>query len=113
MYQPSQHDDGVDPDHMVRSQFGAPHAGGNGSHPGGEAQAPETWRYDPSGPRRRRYAVIDEPIAPGGPPPEEAADEPPPVPRWTVARSQRRQPEPEQPPAEPEPPAPPQAAAPA
>lgn len=57
VYESNQHDDAATPDNIVRSQFGSPRSSANGS--GGQrdnsADVPETYRFDPHRPRRRRY----------------------------------------------------------
>ncbi|TQL75695.1 hypothetical protein FB566_1207 [Stackebrandtia endophytica] len=94
VYESNQHDDAATPDNIVRSQFGSPRSSANGS--GGQrdnsADVPETYRFDPHKPRRRRYAN-DEHHEPDttelpGMTPQAEADPAPEAPTsgWTVAR---------------------------
>lgn len=92
VYEPGQHDDAVTPDNIVRSQFGSPRSGTNGatSHRDSSADVPETYRFDPHRPRRRRYA--DDDATDGDKTPPTASDDAttespePPTSGWTVAR---------------------------
>ena len=90
VYEPDQHDDAVTPDNIVRSQFGSPRSGANGAtgHRDTSSDVPETYRFDPHRPRRRRYADDDGTQAPQA---QAATDGPgasnePPTSGWTVAR---------------------------
>lgn len=95
VYEPDQHDDAVTPDNIVRSQFGSPRSGTNGAtgQRDTSSDVPETYRFDPHRPRRRRYVAEESAgAAPSPTPPAKpAADGPadttePPTSGWTVAR---------------------------
>ncbi|CAM3493731.1 Putative FHA domain containing protein [Stackebrandtia soli] len=64
VYEASRRGDGVQPDNIVRSQFGSPAPSSNGNRSGREAassgDAGEQYRFDPTRPRRRRYAPTDD-----------------------------------------------------
>ena len=85
MYEANQHDDDLTGENIVRSQFGSPPNSRNGSRSSTEPRngSAEGYRFDPTRPRRRRYAAADDETT------QTPRDTDPETGSWTVKRPGR------------------------